>query len=93
MAIMYPETINLEETISEAEIFVFNELKEKLDSTWTIFHSVKWISDGMVKQSEGECDFILINKDYGILIIEVKGGKVSSANGKWYSINRYNEKV
>ena len=25
MAIMYPETINLEETSSEAEIFVFNE--------------------------------------------------------------------
>ena len=93
MAIMYPETINLEETISEAEIFVFNELKEKLDSTWTVFHSVKWISNGMVSQSEGECDFVLINKDYGILIIEVKGGKVSSANGKWYSINRYNEKV
>ena len=77
MAIMYPETINLEETISEAEIFVFNELKEKLDSTWTVFHSVKWISNGMVSQSEGECDFVLINKDYGILIIEVKGGKVS----------------
>lgn len=93
MAIMYPEKINLEETSSEAEIFVFNELKEKLDSTWTVFHSVKWISNGMVSQSQGECDFILINKDYGILIIEVKGGKVSSANGKWYSINRYNEKV
>lgn len=92
MALMYPDIINIEETKSEAEIFVFNKLKEDLDSRWTVFHSVKWVGNEFVGQSQGECDFILINKDYGILIIEVKGGKVTSANGKWYSLNRENYK-
>ena len=66
MALMYPDMINIEETKSEAEIFVFNKLKEDLDSRWTVFHSVKWVGNEFVGQSQGECDFILINKDYGI---------------------------
>ena len=36
----------------------------------------------------GETDFILIAPDFGLIVIEVKGGSINIVNGTWYSIDR-----
>lgn len=92
MAIMYPEILNEEDISSKAEIFMYKKFKEKLNDNWIIVHSINWINDGHIGQSQGECDFLIINKEYGIIVLEVKGGKISATNGTWYSINNNNEK-
>lgn len=92
MAIMYPKVLVEESILSTAEIFIYKKFKEKLNDNWIIIHSMNWISDGHIGQSQGECDFLIINKEYGVIVLEVKGGKISASNGTWYSINSNNEK-
>ncbi len=72
-----------------AEIKLFEALKNsELFSTTKIYYSASWINKGTRKDSQrdGECDFIITDKDYGIIFIEVKGGEISKdENNQWYS--------
>ncbi|MDB2072479.1 NERD domain-containing protein [Clostridium paraputrificum] len=43
-------------------------------------------------KSNGECDFILIHRDYGVMILEVKGGIISPINNEWSSVSGNNIK-
>lgn len=92
MAVMYPQ--EMDEYLSEGERKVFYEFKEKLSDKWTVFYSLRWIKNEKtyINQSEGEADFILINPEYGVMILEVKGGHVSCINGQWTSISQNNIK-
>lgn len=78
--------------LSESERKVFYELKDKLSDEWTVIYSLRWVTDNALSlnQSNGECDFIILNPNYGILILEVKGGIINCLNGEWTSIDKNN---
>jgi hypothetical protein len=60
-----------------------------LDDDWHVFHSVRWQSARAGRQGDGEADFILANRRFGALVVEVKGGGVHLQNGRWLSRDRY----
>ena len=59
---------------------------------WHVFYSchLAAIEDdrGML---DNEMDFLLYHRSYGIIIVEVKGGRILCQEGKFYSVNRYDE--
>jgi hypothetical protein len=73
------------EHLSHAETAVYSALKNQLPSTTTVLYSVPWVarnSNGDIR--DGETDFVVIDPDRGIAIIEVKGGSIEvSAGGLW----------
>lgn len=74
-------------TKSSAEKTMFQTLQsmEGWDD-WTCFHSLRL--DKHSYQTCGEIDFLLLGPD-GLLGIEVKGGRVTFADGMWSHTNRY----
>ncbi len=58
---------------------------EQLSDDWRVIHSVAWQGLRGKKESDGEADFLLINKNAGLIVLEVKGGLVSIEKGQWKS--------
>ncbi|MFZ2865107.1 MAG: NERD domain-containing protein [Ignavibacteriaceae bacterium] len=70
---------------SEAEKHLYYKLSESFGEDWTIFHS--YSIEGRNKSNkiiDVEIDFLLINKELGILVLEVKGGQIKCEAGNWY---------
>lgn len=87
MAVLYPNNINL--CKSPAEKRLFNIFKTFSDE-YHIIHSLSWLSGLMVEETnrfspEGEIDFVIINKKFGILCIEVKGGRITYKNHAYFT--------
>ena len=78
------------ETNSKAEYRVFDKLREAFvnDPKYLAFHSLNLTKHKTKKF--GEADFVLVC-EYGVFVLEVKGGRIGAENGEWYTINRYNE--
>jgi hypothetical protein len=75
-------------TNSQAEIFLFKEFEEQLPDTYYVYHSVAWqIRDKRSGWKDGEADFVIIDPQTGILVLEVKGGLISydRINDEWKS--------
>ena len=73
MATMHPSNGNMITLDSERE--VFNALKAQLKDKVHVFYSVQWQNiqrDGTTKI--GEADFIIVDPDNGMLVLECKGG-------------------
>ena len=74
------------DTTSDAELDLYEKLN-KLPDPFVVFHSVSWI--GRDTRSVGEIDFLIAHPDYGLLILEVKGGEVfierEGNHNQWYS--------
>lgn len=83
MAVMYPsdfqdEMVDLTRIGFQREKEIFNLIKTQLSNQFYCFYSHRWkLTDNRKDQfrKHGEIDFILVHKDYGILLIEVKSGK------------------
>lgn len=60
-----------------------------LDDEWFVFHSVVWQSVRGGKQGDGEADFVLLHPAHGIVVLEVKGGRIEVLAGEWYSTDRH----
>lgn len=95
MAKMFPPTIPeyiLKDPKRSAEILVFEELEQQLDDSFRVFYSSPWLgttSDG--REIDGEADFVIANSKMGILVVEVKGGRVAvDENNEWTSTDRHN---
>lgn len=95
MAKIYPE--HLPESVKsdpkrQAERKVFDTLS-KLGSLFVVFYSVAWQArrDGYTR--DGEADFVIAHPDYGVLVLEVKGGGVAydATTGQWTTTDRYGE--
>ena len=91
---MYPATLS-KETLSdpsrEAEVMVYNALKNELNDSFHIFYNCDWHdTTKRGRDEEGEADFVLAHEIYGYLVIEVKGGIISRDEGtrQWYSSER-----
>ena len=67
---------------SEAERAVWTALKKGLPAGWTAWHSLR-IRDG--KNYLGEGDFVLAHPERGLLVLEVKGGRVEQRDGRWFT--------
>ena len=73
MAYMYP-CIREKVNAPTAEQLVYDELK-KLPNDYIIFHSVQWVRKNLNRNFTWyENDYLIFHKDYGILLLEVKGG-------------------
>lgn len=75
-----------------AEVNLFNQLRLQLGESWVVFYSVAWIgrfrSDNALH--DGETDFIVTHPQHGVLLIEVKGGRIDydGAHGQWNTTDR-----
>lgn len=94
MAKMIPLELKDGEYESSGEKEVFEALKIGLSDEWIVIYSLRWITDDEIflNRSNGESDFILINPNYGIMVLELKGGSITCINGEWFSISSSNIK-
>src|SRR6266446_2623533 len=90
---MYPERLPTE-VDSSAERKVYHLLKASLTSDYTVIYDIPLTT---LKSYHGiedrQIDFLVLHPQKGILILEVKGGRVScdSKQGKWYSRDHNND--
>ena len=77
MARMIPATISPQNQ-SKAEAKLFSALKNSsLDDSYCIFHSLDILSRNLQnKFIDGEVDFLIFCQKFGLLTVEVKGGRI-----------------
>ena len=94
MALMYPSVVPdyiRQDPYREAEVWVYERLREDLDDSWRCYYSRPWLGlTATGEEKDGEADFVVAHADHGFLTIEVKGGKVWREEGseQWFSKNR-----
>lgn len=92
MAKIYPEIVE-DYHGSYGEFQIFESLKQ-LPNDWYIYHSLNWKDrnkNGRI--TWGEADFVIFNKNYGILVVEVKSGGISFKDGKWLQTRLDNSEI
>lgn len=92
MAMIHPDIKSTEVTFpSQAEEQVYR-LAVSLPDSWRVYHSVtlsmKEEHEGV---KDGEIDFVFYHPAHGVVVVEVKGGRISldGETGKFYSLNRH----
>lgn len=87
MARTYPRTLLESELKSKGEKRVFEALRDGLDDSWEVFHSVGWVGRDHAEGSiDGEIDFVLLKAGEPILCVEVKGGGIECRHGEWFRL-------
>lgn len=93
MARMYPDHFPPEmeaDPRRQAEATVYAELQRQLDDSHSVFYSVAWLAkkpSGGAR--DGETDFVIAHPEAGLLMLEVKGGRIArSDGGAWTSTDR-----
>lgn len=77
--------------LRRAEVRVYDALEAQLDRHWTVFYSRPWLGlTATGEEIDGECDFVVVHPDHGVLAIEVKGGGISydPVLDQWLTRNR-----
>ncbi len=90
MAQIYPSFFDLDVN-SSAERRLFDALARELSDEWVVFHHVKWVgTDERGNRRDGETDFVVAHPHVGVLVIEVKGGRIrfDMATGHYISTDR-----
>ncbi len=92
MATIYPIKEDLSE-IPFAELKVYEAL-EKLDENFYIFHSVQWLKKTKRWAATWkENDFLIIHRNLGALVLEVKGGDIKYTGTVFHQINTRTREV
>ena len=61
-----------------AEVKLYDALYTQMGRGWSVFYSVGWTAPAVgAAPKDGETDFIVAHPDKGILLIEVKGGRIT----------------
>jgi hypothetical protein len=88
MAIMIPD-VSPDQIVHGSERDVFIALRDQLPNTYRVVHSLPWLRperdsvDAPLR--EGEADFVIFHPEYGLLVLEVKGGEEMFARGhQWF---------
>lgn len=80
----------------KSEQKVYKALYEQLPDSWLVVHSLEFVKKTSQYNSHGdrEADFVIFAPEYGVLVIEVKGGGVEcdGQTRQWYSIDKYQNK-
>jgi len=93
MARIYPQRFPqwaLEQDKRSAEKKVYEKLV-KLPDPYVIFYSVAWqVRNPRAGAYDGEADFIVAHPEKGVLILEIKGGRIryDAGESQWYSLDR-----
>ncbi len=92
MAILHPDVTKTEVAFpSQAEEQVY-QISRKLPDGWRVYHSVA-LSTREEREGvkDGEIDFVFYHPAHGIIVVEVKGGRISldGETGQFYSLNRH----
>ncbi|MGA9796678.1 MAG: NERD domain-containing protein [Rhizomicrobium sp.] len=77
---------------SDAELRFLKALNDQLSSEFAVLHSVAWISKPSARGAlDGEADILIAHPRFGVLVIEVKGGRISLdyPNRRWTSTDRH----
>lgn len=91
MARCFPEPTHATSE-SKAELELFRSMGEQLGPDFVVLHSVAWISrPGRAGPREGETDILILHPTHGVLVVEVKGGRISLDYGDrtWSSTDRH----
>lgn len=78
---------------SKGEERVYRALRA-LPDTVTVIHSLRWLHPGNTRAltqklgAQGEGDFVIFDPSQGVLVVEVKGGRVWCERGEWWQENR-----
>ena len=78
----------LNEPFRQAEIEFFNA-SISLPDDWFVLYGVSWYL--RIKNNtwnEGEADFVLVSPDIGLVVVEIKGGRIGRDENGWYSVDR-----
>ena len=87
MAILIPNDRAYQEfngSVGEHQLY---ENFKKLSDDYIIFHSVEWLKKNKNVRF-GESDYVIFNKNRGIICLEVKHGGIKSKDGRLYQLNR-----
>lgn len=96
MAKVYPERPPqsiLDDPLRSAELRVFLALQQ-LPDKYRVFYSMHWQRHQEdVGVREGEADFVIAHPDFGVIVLEVKGGGITfdAERGQWFSQSRDGE--
>jgi len=74
MATMHPANLDRVDFTAPSEYEVYIGLSNALPEKCHVFYSVRWAQVDENGNQSGEGDFVVVDPDYGFLIIEVKGG-------------------
>jgi UvrD-like helicase C-terminal domain/AAA domain len=97
MARMYPEQLPadvLADPRRSAERKVYETFRDGLSDAFTVFYGVAWLAPARGGGArDGESDFVVAHAVYGLLMCEVKGGRLSrdGASGRWTSRDRHGQ--
>jgi len=96
MALMYPDTGKARVIFSSrAEEVFYEACRLQLSDSWRVYFSRTLSTiDRSNGLQDNEIDFVLYHPRYGIVVLEVKGGRIrhDTETGQFYSINRYGER-
>src|SRR5210317_1228959 len=94
MAQMYPAQIPSyvrNNPLRAAECKTYDAFENQLDDSFHVFYSSPWIGTSRTgEEIDGEADFTIAHAQLGMLVIEVKGGRIDIEQGsrKWTSTDR-----
>jgi len=96
MAQMFPQKLPnsiVTDPKRSPELRVFELFKRNLSDEFKVFYSVAYQLKGKSQYAyDGEADFVVAHPQLGLLVIELKGGRIryDSSEAQWYTKDRYN---
>lgn len=92
MAVIYPIKEDLSE-LPYAEFTVYKAL-EKLGKNFYVFHSVQWLKKTKKWAATWkENDFLILNRNLGAIVLEVKGGDIEYKGTVFHQINTKTKEI
>jgi hypothetical protein len=80
--------IDTERMEFDSEALIARAMQERLGPGFIVMHSLPWMDpardDIDAPAREGEADFLILHRQYGLLILEVKGGEITLKGRLWY---------
>jgi len=72
------------EALEPSERRVVSALVSRTDGAWLILPTVPFVDRGR----DGEADIVLLNPTDGAVVVEVKGGRITVVDGRWFQDGR-----
>jgi hypothetical protein len=65
-------------------------LEAQLTPPWAMYRNVAWLEKRPgAEPQDGEADIVLAHPDLGVMVVEVKGGRIQRVGGRWESLDRH----
>ncbi|MGI8657383.1 MAG: AAA family ATPase [Candidatus Limnocylindria bacterium] len=75
--------------MSAGEDRLASALEQALKPPWATYRNVAWLEKRPGDEpADGEADIVIAHPELGIMVIEVKGGRVGRIRGRWESVDR-----